>query len=207
MLAQWLVEHVTDSKLEDLTKEMIFEPLQMKNTDYLWREEFKAHFCYGHSTNQAKLPKDIETDDAAAAGSLETTIIDYTLFLQHVLKLYSEESAITKNLFKPSIRIHSKAQFGPLANELSNENDGIELSYGLGWAVFKTPFGLGAGRGGHSEGFQHYSVIFPDQGIGVVLMSNSDNAESIYKELLEITIADTYSPWQWKGYIPYNNRE
>jgi D-alanyl-D-alanine-carboxypeptidase/D-alanyl-D-alanine-endopeptidase len=35
-------------------------------------------------------------------------------------------------------------------------------------------------------------------------MTNSGNGESIFKELLEITIADIYTPWQWENYIPYN---
>jgi D-alanyl-D-alanine-carboxypeptidase/D-alanyl-D-alanine-endopeptidase len=38
-------------------------------------------------------------------------------------------------------------------------------------------------------------------------MSNSDNAESIIKELLEITIGDTFTPWYWENYIPYNSKK
>ncbi|HUH34119.1 MAG TPA: hypothetical protein VLZ28_09195 [Daejeonella sp.] len=26
----------------------------------------------------------------------------------------------------------------------------------------------------------------------------------IFKELLEIAIADKYTPWKWQNYIPYN---
>jgi serine-type D-Ala-D-Ala carboxypeptidase/endopeptidase len=29
-------------------------------------------------------------------------------------------------------------------------------------------------------------------------MSNSDNAESIFKELLATAIGDVYTPWEWK---------
>jgi hypothetical protein len=36
------------------------------------------------------------------------------------------------------------------------------------------------------------------------MMSNSANAESIFKEMLELTIADTYTPRQWEGYVPYS---
>jgi len=35
-------------------------------------------------------------------------------------------------------------------------------------------------------------------------MSNSDNAESIFKEVLELGIGDTYTPWYWEDYIPYD---
>jgi hypothetical protein len=37
-------------------------------------------------------------------------------------------------------------------------------------------------------------------------MSNSDNAESIFKELLEYAIADKYTPWEWENYIPHRKR-
>lgn len=207
MLSQWLVEHISKKNLEDLAKERIFDPLQMSNTDYLWRSEFEEHFCYGHSVEQKKLPKDIETEDAASAGSMSTTLTDYAKFLEHILKLYSEDSDITKILFHPNISIKSKAQFGPLADEITSENDPIELSYGLGWGLLKSDYGMGAFKEGHGEGFQHYSILFPEKKMGVLIMSNSDNAESIFKELLEVTIGDTYTPWRWENYIPYNQKE
>ena len=207
VLSQWIVEHVTGRTLEDLAIDRIFDPLKMKNSNYLWREDFKEHFCYGHNVNEKKLPKDIETEDANAAGSLSTTVSDYSKFLVHILKLHSKDSEITKTMFNPNIRIKSKAQFGPLAKETTDENDEIELSYGLGWGLLKSDYGIGAFKEGHSEGFQHYSILFPEKNIGVLIMSNSDNGESIFKELLELTIGDIYTPWKWENYIPNNQKE
>lgn len=54
------------------------------------------------------------------------------------------------------------------------------------------------------EGFQYHSFIFPEKDLGILLMSNSDNAESIFKEVLEIGIGDVFTPWYWEDYIPYN---
>ena len=73
-------------------------------------------------------------------------------------------------------------------------NDAIKLSYGLGWGLLQSPYGTGAFKEGHGDGFQHYSIIFPEQGTGIIIMSNSDNAESIFKELLETAIGDTLHP-------------
>lgn len=207
MLSQWLVEHITKKNLEELAKEKIFDPLMMGHTDYLWRSEFKEHFCYGHSVQEEKLPKDIETEDAAAAGSMETTLVDYSKFLEHILKLHSADSEITKTLFHPNIRIKSKAQFGPLTKVTTDENDDIELSYGLGWGLLTSDYGIGAFKEGHSEGFQHYSILYPEKNIGVLILSNSDNAEGIFKELLEVTIGDIYTPWKWENYVPYNLKD
>lgn len=204
MIAQWVIEHVTKKKLEDLARERVFAPLKMEYSDYLWQAGFKAHFCYGHSSQEEKRDKDIETEDAAAAGSLETTLADYAKFLEQVLKLYRQDSEMTKILFTPNIRIRTKANFGPLARISTNENDAIQLSHALGWGYLQSAYGIGVFKSGHSEGFQHYSILFPEVGIGILLMSNSDNAESIFKELLELSIGDVYTPWKWKNYVPYD---
>src|SRR5690606_6385056 len=117
------------------------------------------------------------------------------------------EAETAQRIFKPSFKIRTKAQFGPLSLEETNENDNIQLSYGLGWGLLKSPFGFGAFKEGHGEGFQHYTIIFPEREIGIAIISNSDNAESIFKELLEITIGDVYTPWRWEYYIPYKMQD
>jgi hypothetical protein len=35
-------------------------------------------------------------------------------------------------------------------------------------------------------------------------MTNNDNGESIFKEFLEYSIGDRFTPWRWQNYIPYN---
>jgi len=205
MLLQYVIERITGKDLEELAKEKIFEPLKMHNTSYLWQERFEDNFCNGHTTEQEVIEKD-KRDEAQAAGSMETNLIDYSIFVKHILRLNKEKSTITDLMFTPNIRIRTKAQFGPLSLEQSDENDSIQLSYGLGWGLLQSPFGLGAFKEGHGEGFQHYTIIFPEKEIGIVILSNSDNAESIFKALLESTIADIYTPWKWENYIPYQLR-
>ncbi len=110
-------------------------------------------------------------------------------------------------MFTQQIKIRSIAQFGPMRLKDSDSNDGINLGYGLGWGLLDSPYGFGAFKEGHGDGFQHYSIIFPQTGKGIIIMSNSDNAESIFKELLEITIGDIYTPWRWENYIPYDQKD
>tara|TARA_R110002020_G_scaffold475970_1_gene715092 strand:+ start:2799 stop:4577 length:1779 start_codon:yes stop_codon:yes gene_type:complete len=203
MLLQYVIEHITGKGLEELARERVFDPLKMDMTSYLWQTRFEDKYVYGHTKDEKVVAKDV-ADESAAAGSMVTTADDYAKFIKHILELNTANSEITKLMFQPNIYIHSKAQFGPSASKTSNENDDIKLSYGLGWGLLDSPFGQGAFKEGHGEGFQHYSIIFPEQKMGVVILSNSDNAESIFKELLEFTIADTFTPWKWEGYIPYD---
>ena len=142
-----------------------------------------------------------------SASTLETTLDDYTLFTKAVMKTSLLKPATTRAMFTPQIKIRSVQQFGPLAFRDSTGNDGIGLGYGLGWVLLQSPYGTGAFKEGHGDGFQHYSIIFPGQGTGIIIMSNSDNAESIFKALLETAIADTFTPWYWENYIPYDQKK
>ena len=202
-LLQFVIEHITGKELEVLAQEKVFHPLSMNMTSFVWQEKFNNNYCRGHATNGRVLTKNL-VHSANAAGSIQTTIEDYSKFIGHILKLTNSKSPVTELLFESQISIHSKTQFGYQAWVDSNENDPIALSYGLGWGLLNSPFGKGIFKEGHDNGFQHYSIIFPEKNIGIVILSNSDNAESIFKELLEVSIGDTFTPWKWQRYIPYN---
>lgn len=202
---QVVLEKILDKSLETLAQEKIFTPLGMKNSSYQWQSEFNSDFAYGHFSSGKLYHKDTD-NEPRAASTLETTAEDYSIFLEAVLqqKLISKKS--WNELFKPQIRIRSMTQFGPLSQQETSLYDPIELSYGLGWGILKTPYGTGAFKEGHGDGFQHYTIIFPEAAKGIMLMTNSDNGESIFKELLEVALGDTYTPWKWENYIPYDQK-
>ena len=203
---QVVLEHMLGKSLEELMKEKIFIPSGMNRSSYTWQKEFEKDYCFGHQSTGALYEKD-KDNDARSASTLETTLDDYTLFTKAVLKNSILKPATTKKMFTPQIRLRSVQQFGPLSLVDSTLNDGIELSYGLGWVLLKSPYGTGAFKEGHGDGFQHYSIIFPDQSTGIIIMSNSDNGESIFKELLETAIGDSFTPWRWENYIPYDQKK
>ena len=122
------------------------------------------------TAGQKTIPKDTE-DEAGAAGSLETIPDDYAKFFRHVLVEASKNSARTELMFTPSIRIKSKTRFGFQAWQEIGGNDDIELSYGLGWGLLQSPYGYGAFKEGSDRGCHHYSVMFPEQNTGVIIMS------------------------------------
>jgi CubicO group peptidase (beta-lactamase class C family) len=200
---QVVLERVTGKSLEELVQDKVFGPYGMTRSSYTWQPRFEADYCHGHDEAGKVLARD-KDNAARSASTLETTLRDYTNFLRAVLNGTGLTASSRKEMFTTQIRIRSKRQFGPLADEDVADNDGIALGYGLGWGVLKSPYGVGAFKEGHGEGFEHYSIVFPDRGIGVLIMSNSANGESIFKELLELTIADTFTPWQWQDYVPYS---
>jgi serine-type D-Ala-D-Ala carboxypeptidase/endopeptidase len=201
---QGVLQHLLGRSLEALMQEKIFEPLGMKQSSYTWQPAYEKDYVVGHNTKGERYEKD-KDNEARSASTLETTPDDYTRFLTAVLKNQILKPATAKKMFTPQVRLRSIQQFGPLRFRDSTFNDAIELSYGLGWVLLQSPFGTGAFKEGHGDGFQHYTILFPEKGTGIMILSNSDNAESIFKELLETAIGDTYTPWYWENYIPYNH--
>ena len=205
-LLQVVIETITGRPLEDLAREKIFVPYGMTTSSYTWQPRFEGNFCHGHDEAGTVLEKD-KDNAARSASTLETTPEDYTRFLHAVLQGRGLSASSWKELFATQVRIRSKRQFGPLSMEDGPDNDAIELGYGLGWGVLNSRYGRAAFKEGHGDGFEHYSILFHEAGTGVLLMSNSANGESAFVELLQTTIANTVTPWEWQGWIPYDQVE
>lgn len=203
---QVVLEKLLGRSLETLVDEKIFRPLNMKQSAYAWKPQFESDYAWGHRTDGKIYPKD-KDNEPRSASTLETTLDDYTLFTESVLNHSLLTPASTKAMFTPQIRLRSLQQHGPLRLKDSTLNDNIQLSSGLGWLLLQSPYGQGAFKEGHGDGFQHYSILFPQSGTGIILLTNSDNGESIFKELLELAIGDRYTPWYWENYIPYNRKQ
>jgi CubicO group peptidase (beta-lactamase class C family) len=202
-LLQIVIQKITGKSLEALMQEHIFGPLGMTMSSYTWQPRFESDYAVGHARDGKVYPKD-KDNAARSASTLETTTADYARFMAAVLRREGLSEASWNEMFTPQIRIRTKTQIGPGASETTSVNDAIELSYGIGWGLQKTPHGWGAFKEGHGDGFQHYSIVYPEQKLGVLIMSNSDNAESIFGHLLRLTIADTFTPLEWELYVPYD---
>jgi CubicO group peptidase (beta-lactamase class C family) len=203
---QFVVEKLTGKSLNELMQEKLFGPLGMKNSSYTWQPAFETNYCFGHDTAGKVYPKD-KDNAPRSASTLETTPDDYSLFAAAVLQKKILKPATYDILFKQQLRIRSTTQMGTDAwKDSTAENDDILLGYALGWGRLETPYGFGVFKEGHGDGFQHYNILFPGKKLGIVILTNSDNGESIFKELLEFAIGDRFTPWRWQRYIPYNQK-
>ena len=107
-------------------------------------------------------------------------------------------------MLSPQIRIFSKHEFPSLSTEKTTANRTIRLSYGLGWGLYSSPYGEVFFKEGHDEGWRHYAACFDKAKTAILIMTNSSNGESIYKDLLETLLRDTFTPIEWEGFTPYN---
>jgi CubicO group peptidase (beta-lactamase class C family) len=135
---------------------------------------------------------------------MQTTLRDYSAFLQALLQGRNLRPAILGQMLSPQIQILSKHEFPSLATETTEQNRAIRLSYGLGWGLYWTPYGKAFFKEGHDDGWRHYAVCFDKSGTGILIMTNSSNGEGIYKELLEVLLKNSNTPIEWERFTPYD---
>jgi CubicO group peptidase (beta-lactamase class C family) len=204
-LLQMVVEVIMGKGLEELAREKIFLPLAMTRTSYIWKPEFESDYAVGYNEKEKPVRFKRRTR-ADAAGSMETTIADYTRFMIAVNQGRGLSSYAYHEMLGPQIAIHSAHQFPSLSADTTSANDHIHLSYGLGWGLFNTPSGIAFFKEGHDDGWVHYVIGLPSANRALVIMCNSSNGEGIFKELTATFLGITI-PWEWEGYIPYNDRK
>jgi CubicO group peptidase (beta-lactamase class C family) len=202
VLLQLVVETITGKSVEDLAKEKVFIPFGMYSSSYQWQPVYEKNYALGYGVSGEEFKK-YRTRPINAAGSLETTIADYTRFISAVLQGKGLTPKARQEMLSPQIAITNRRQFPSLNNDTTSENKKIQLSYGLGWGLLKSPYGWAFFKEGHDDGWEHYCISFIDKKTSIIIMTNSSNGESIFKEMLEEIIGDVYTPWQWEGYVPY----
>ncbi len=201
-LLQMVIETITGKKLEDLAQENIFKPFGMRRTSFLWQPAFEKDYAWGHDLSEDTIAKSKRTE-AHAAGSMETTIADYTRFMAAVMQGKRITEKTKKEMLSTQISIkYSNWAFPPVEKDSIADQQGIQLSYGLGWGIFNTSYGKAFFKEGHIDGWEHYAISFPEKKVSFIIMTNSSNGESIFKELVEKLTGITI-PWQWEGYWPY----
>jgi CubicO group peptidase (beta-lactamase class C family) len=200
-LLQFVVETVTGKSLDVLATEKIFQPFGMRRTSYLWQPAFEDDYAVGHLENQDTIRKSKRTR-TSAAGSLETTIADYTRFIAAVMRGDGLSAKSKQEMLTPQIVIYSKHQFPSLDTAMTTANQKISLGYGLGWGIFVSIWGKAFFKEGHDDGWEHFALCLPDRNAAIVVMTNSSNGERIFKELFE-GLSGVTIPWEWEQYTPY----
>jgi len=202
-LLQMVVEEITGRDLETLARAKVFEPLGMIRTSYAWRDAFDVNAARPHDefSRPKRLPRRTRPD---AAGSMVTTAEDYARLLVAILNATGRRKATVDEMLRPQIAIAYEQMFGPGAWRDTYKYRDIHLAWGLGWGRFDTEQGWAFFHTGHDFGYQNYAVTFADRGIGAVLLSNSDNFESVAREIAQAAIGDHHSPFDWLGYVPFD---
>jgi CubicO group peptidase (beta-lactamase class C family) len=205
-LLQFVIEHGLGLDLAQLLQQRVYDRFGMRRSSMTWRDDFAGNVAIGYDAAGKPLGHR-QRRGVRAAGSMDTTPADYAAFLAAVMRGDGLSPKARAELLRAQIRIDSKRQFPTLAPETGDDNRAIELSYALGWGRYVSPYGVVNFKEGSDEGWNNYSAFIDERRIGLLIMSNSDNARGIFKYLVDTVFGDTCMPWYWENYIPYDRPE
>jgi CubicO group peptidase (beta-lactamase class C family) len=202
-LLQFVIEEATGCEVGEMMQARVFKRLGMPRTSMVWQPAFEGDYAVGFDEDGKDLGYRKRTS-ARAAGSAATTIRDVARFVQAVLRSDGLDRAAREEMLRPHIRIRSAHQFPIPSTETTTRDDGIRLSYGLGWGLLWSPHGKAYFKEGHDDGWESYMISFEEPKTAMVIMTNSSNGESIFTELLATLIGDRFTPSEWERYVPYD---
>ncbi|MGB7434796.1 MAG: serine hydrolase domain-containing protein [Candidatus Acidiferrum sp.] len=198
-LLQLVVETVTQTHLEELMQEHVFDPLGMTRTSMVWNREFENDYANGYGEDGRSLgPR--RRSIALAAESMQTTISDLALFVQAVMEEKLLRNKVREQMLSPQIPIISKHEYPTLAEDTAEENKTIHLSYGLGWGLYSTSYGRAFFKDGRDGGWSNYTVCFDQPKTAVVILTNSAHGPAIFKGILDNLLKDPSAPVEWEGF-------
>ncbi len=202
-LLQLMIETGLGMDVGQLMQERVFDRFGMTRTSLTWREAFAGNATNGYDQDGVGFQHNRQ-DNIRAAGSMDTTLSDYTRFLQGLLDGKGLSGDSLDEMLGPQIAIHSAQQFPTQGLPDTHDNDGIALAYGLGWGVFDSPQGDAFFKEGHDEVTNNYAVCLRKSRSCLLMLSNSANAEGIFKYIADSALGPTCMPWYWENYIPYD---
>jgi CubicO group peptidase (beta-lactamase class C family) len=177
MSAGCLIEKLSGKTWEDFTRENLFVPLGMTNSNFSVKDLAKSkESALGYRTKDDKNTKlDYRNLDAIGpAGSINSTTTD---MLQWV-KLHLGNGTVNgkKVLSADEItRLHTPQMLMD-ASGLSSTPELKDPSYALGWMTYRHRGLKVVEHGGNIDGFSALVYMVPEKDFGIVVLTNQDGA-------------------------------
>lgn len=198
-LAQFVIEQGLGLNVGAEMTRRLFTPLGMTRTSMTWREDFGANLAQGYGEDGKLIPHD-QRENVSAAGSMDTTLADFSRLLAAVARGDAVPAKARSEMLRRQIAIDSPQQFPSLLEERTDRWASIGLGYGLGWGVFETPYGHAYFKEGHDDGTANYALCVDRDCI--LILSNSVRAERIITTLVNRLLGSVNLPAAWEGYAP-----
>jgi CubicO group peptidase (beta-lactamase class C family) len=200
-LAQFVLEEGLKLDVGHEMQRRIFDRFGMTRTSMTWRDDFASNYADGHDEEGRLQPHD-RRDNVSAAGSMDTSLRDWSVFLAAVVRGEGLSKQSHAEMIRRSIEIDSERQFPTLSEARTDRWKSIGLGYAVGWGVFDTPYGQAFFKEGHDEGTANYALCISGRGACILLMSNSTRAEAIFVALVHRLLGEVPIPAEWEGYGP-----
>lgn len=161
------IEAKTGQGLEELAQQYVFGPIGMTNTSYLFRDADEARIATRYDADGISIVTTSQTQ-ANAAANLMTTAEDYGRLVAYLMAGADLSDELAKQLFEPAV----------------SQKTGID--FGLGWSIISdlADGGFAFQHTGSDPGVRAIAIGAPEQGRGIIILSNSDNAVPVWQAII-----------------------
>jgi CubicO group peptidase (beta-lactamase class C family) len=201
ILLQFVVEHGRKEQglgldVGDLTKAN-FDRLGMTRTSLMWKNGQDPNVADGWNDQGQPQPHD-KRSKVRAAGSMNTTISDFSKFTAALVRGDGLSPASRAEMTRPSLHIATASLFPLFLPDVPLAQQRKDLYAGLGVVVFDGPQGHGFYKGGHDGQTANTMICIEASQRCVLILSNDVRSEAGFAELVRFILGDTGVPYDWE---------
>jgi CubicO group peptidase (beta-lactamase class C family) len=174
-IAGAIVEQVTNESWDNNIKSKIFSPLDMNHSFTELKEmENTNNFSFGYGMSDGKTEKVLYEDyySYSPAGAIKSTSNDMANWMRIWLNngKFNEQQVLPEAYIKNATSIHNI-----MPQDGADENVYL-FGDGFGWRVQSFKGHYKVNHGGNTSGFSSQVVMYPNDKLGIVVLSNQQNS-------------------------------
>jgi CubicO group peptidase (beta-lactamase class C family) len=176
---QKVVEELTHKNLNELADELVFQPLKMNSSSFIWQEKFRGRVSSSYDNSGEPFASEEKPMKGYSAWSLFTTVNDYARFVCYTIESSNTTDSAANIMMSPYVNVAKG------------------VKWGLGWGLQDTTPYYSFWHWGSMAGFKHYVVGYPQERTAVIVMTNSQRAFKMVDDLMAKAIGGSYPSYDW----------
>lgn len=221
---QRVVEALTGKAFGRLMQEQVLEPLDMKQSSYVWQPEFESRMAAGYDDHENRL--DVQSaigrrmlaiaqdwqkpllewryEDSARAVPLinpQWPVLPLYMVPNAAASLLTTVSDYAKFLTRVVARPPAQGLNLSAATRKAMVTPQVQLNsalyWGLGWGIQRDDHGEVLWHWGANNSFRNFVIADPANGRAIVVFTNSENGPRIYERVIVAVTGHDHPAFLW----------
>ena len=200
MYLQAVVAHVTGQEPAQYVASHLLEPLGMEHSRFVWDGQEGLPVAVGHDGEGKATQKKLWRETCAAA-SLHCTAIDFARFMRAVMRPSESDPAhldpeMAATMLSTQVQVNDSS---PWHDDWPKPQIKLNdlVGWGLGWGTQHTPAGDSIWHWGDNGNYRAFAVGYPQEGHGMVVMTNGQNGQAVINCILQDIVGGSYPGLRW----------